>query len=117
MTSTKKISLKRFQDKSQQVFRLMNAQNIDIIIYDDKGPLAMITPFSNATQPGKLLTLEPQREYSSSPMDQGGVWALSDSVRKAIAPPPPEKNPSLFSLAGLRKAARVSVTIPFMSRS
>ena len=116
MALTKKISLKRFQEKSRQVFKLVNTQGMEVIVYDDRGPVGRLSPFVSANKPGKLRTLEPAYQDQGSPMDRGGVWFISETVRKAIAPSEPEKNPSLFSLGGLWKAARVSALLPFISR-
>lgn len=116
MVATKKISLKRFQKKSSQVFKLINTQSMEIIVYDERGPLAKLSPFVSANKPGKLRTLEPANQYTDSPMDRGGVWAISDIVRKVMAPSKPETGAGLFSLGGLWKAARASAILPFISR-
>ncbi len=116
MRSTKKISLSKFQEKSSQVLQLVNTQSMEVIIYDKKGPVARLAPYTNARKPGKLRTVEPQRESSESPMNRGGVWAINESASRKIMLPKPEKNSSLFSISGLWKAARVSAILPFMSR-
>lgn len=116
MALTKKISLKRFQEKSRQVFTLVNTQNMEVIIYDERGPLGRLSSFVSANKPGKLRTLQPANQYQDNPMDQGGVWAISETVRKAIAPAEREANSGLFSLGGLWKAARASTILPFISR-
>lgn len=114
MALTKKINLKKFQEKSAQVFKLVNTQNVEVIIYDERGPLARLSPFARANRPVKLRTLEPARHYHDSPMDRGGVWAISKTVRKAIAPARREGSQGFFSLGGWWKAARASVILPFV---
>lgn len=116
MALTKKISLKRFQEKSRQVFKLVNTQSMEVIVYDERGPLAKLSPFMSTNKPGKLRTLEPANQYPDSPMDRGGIWAISDTVREAIASPKPGAGAGLLSLGGLWKAARASAILPFVSR-
>jgi hypothetical protein len=116
MALTKKISLKRFQEKSRQVFKLVNTQGMDVIVYDDRGPLAKLSPFMAENKSGRLKTLQPANQYSDSPMDRGGIWALSDSVRRAIGPAKTKTRAGMFSLGGLFKAARASVFLPLISR-
>jgi len=114
MALTKKISLKKFQEKSRQVFKLVNTKGVEVIVYDERGPLVRLSPFVSANKPVKLRTLEPARHYNDNPMDRGGIWAISETVRKAIAPAKRNANPGFFPLGGWWKAARASVILPFI---
>ncbi len=92
MRLTKKISLSRFQEKSPQVLRLVSTQSMEVIIYDGKGPVARLAPYTNARKPDKLRTVEPQHKSDISPMNRGGVWAISESALGKIMLPKPGKN-------------------------
>ncbi len=87
MTTTKKISFERFQEQSQQVIQLVNARNMEVIVYNEQGPMARLMPFSIRKRVANLRPIEPRLNNGANPVDQGGVLALQEKTMDKIRKP------------------------------
>jgi len=106
----KKISLEKFEKYSRQILALVNSRNIEVVVYNEDGPVARLIPYAAA--PMGIV-----KERTVKPMDLGGVWYIDEETQKRLAKAKRRRKFRGFSLGGVWKLARISAILPFLARA
>jgi hypothetical protein len=131
-TAKRKIAIDRFMAYPSQIVSLVNRRSMEVVVYDEKGPIARLTPYkqspvvaiTNLRNDGAALDRDRAvgemmdiREISADQLNQGGVWKISSSFRNELAKPAWLRKLSNFSLSGLLRKVREVETFPSSMRA
>lgn len=131
-TAKRKIAIERFMTYPSQIVSLVNRRGMEVVVYDEKGPLARLTPYKQSpvvaitNLRNDVAVMDRDRaavemmdisEISSDQLNQGGVWKMSPSFKKDIEKPAWLRKLSSFSISGLLKKVREVETLPSSIRA
>ncbi len=114
MAKLRKMSLERFQENSSKVIQLVNNVKMHIIVYNENGPVAQITP--SGTIARKQKAREAPAVPDTKPMDQGGVWTIDSEARKKIIERQQRWKYKLASNNSFKSLARFAALLPFSGK-
>lgn len=128
----RKIAIERFMSYPSQIVSLVNRRNIEVVVYDEKGPIARLTPYKHtpvvaitnlrnevaavdrARAEGEMMDIG---EVSADQLDQGGVWRITPGFKKELEKPAWLRKISRFSISGLLKKIREVESTPSSARA
>lgn len=128
----RKIAIERFMTYPSQIVSLVNRRGMEVVVYDEKGPIARLTPYKKSpvvsitNLRNDVAVMDRDRaavemmdisEISSDQLNQGGVWKMSSSFKKEIEKPAWLRKLSSFSISGLLKKVREVETLPSSIRA
>ena len=131
-SAKRKVAIERFMTYPSQIIRMVNRRGMEVIVYDEKGPIARLTPYKQS--PVSVITnlrgdgavFERNRavremmdisEVPADQFDQGGVWKISAKFRRDLEKPAWLRKLSSFSISGLLKKIREVETMPSSIRA
>jgi len=128
----RKIAIERFMTYPSQIVSLVNRRGMEVVVYDEKGPIARLTPYkqtpvvaiTNLLNEGAVVDRERAEgemmdisEVTSEQLDQGGVWRITPGFKKELEKPAWLRKISRFSISGLLKKIREVESIPSSMRA
>lgn len=128
----RKIAIERFMTYPSQIVSLVNRRGMEVVVYDEKGPIARLTPYkqtpvvaiTNLRNEGAVMDRERAEgemvdisEVSAEQLDQGGVWRITPGFRRELEKPAWLRKISRFSISGLLKKIREVESMPFSMRA
>jgi hypothetical protein len=128
----RKIAIERFMTYPSQIVSLVNRRSIEVVVYDEKGPIARLTPYKQApvvsitNLRNNVAALDRERaelemidisEVTPAQLDQGGVWRITPSFKKELEKPAWLRKISRFSISGLLKKIREVESVPSSIRA
>lgn len=128
----RKIAIERFMLYPTQIVSLVNRRSMEVVVYDEKGPVAKLTPYRqspvvaitnlrNEVAAGELERAQGEMmdigEVSAEQLDQGGVWRITPGFKKELEKPAWLRKISRFSLSGLLKKVREVEPVPSSARA
>lgn len=131
-SAKRKIAIERFMTYPSQIVSLVNRRGMEVVVYDEKGPIARLTPYkqsqvvaiTNLRNDGAALDRDRAvgemmdiSEVTSDQLDQGGVWKISSNFKKEMEKPAWLRKLSSFSISGLLKKIREVETLPSSMRA
>jgi hypothetical protein len=131
-TAKRKIAIERFMTYPSQIVSLVNRRGMEVVVYDEKGPIARLTPYKKSpvvaitNLRNDVAVMDRDRaavemmdisEISADQLSQGGVWKMSSSFKKEIDKPAWLRKLSGFSISGLLKKIREVETLPSSIRA
>ncbi len=128
----RKIAIERFMTYPNQIVNLVNRRGMEVVVYDEKGPIARLTPYkqtpvvaiTNLRNESAVMDRERAEgemmdisEVTSEQLDHGGVWRITPGFKKELEKPAWLRKISRFSLSGLLKKIREVESIPSSMRA
>jgi len=128
----RKIAIERFMTYPSQIVSLVNRRSIEVVVYDEKGPIARLTPYKQApvvsitNLRNNVAALDRERaelemidisEVTPAQLDQGGVWRITPGFKRELEKPAWLRKLSRFSISGLLKKIREVESLPSSMRA